>query len=704
MSKQPCVSVIVPVYNAQKYLEQCLQSLADQTMADFEVICVDDGSTDSSVEMIRGFMQRDARFTLVQQKNQYAGIARNNGIAHAKGEYLLFLDADDFFHPELMARTYAQAKKTDADVVLFGAKTYDMERDAMINTPYLMRQKLLPAKEVFSHRDVPDYFLQITNSCPWLQLYRKQYILDEGIRFQGLPNTNDAYFVIVALCCAKRVTAVKEDFVYYRVNTGASTQDKKYRNPTCFMTAYLAIYEELNRRGIYKELEKTFASKVVMSCAHHIRSTVNPRALREIYEAICGAEFAKTGVFEHPSSYYFDPEKAQLVRAVPTAMKLLESRGAQEGSVQMLAQGAEMEKTLVSVILPVTQEEPYLRASMEALVGQSLPETEILCVVESGCTKEKELLKDFAKRDSRVWVITAGEICMAAARNIALERATGEYVYFADCRDLLDQEALGEAQRYARQHALDVVCFDSEAFSEEAAYEKETQRRRERYRRSHVYRDVYQGEQFIRMLRRDKESQPLLGQQLIRMQHLRENELVFDEQIPYVSWHAFAFGCMIAAKRVGYLHKTLQRRRICAQRMPAPSFAAVLGWFRAYMKMSDYVCSHALERTNQNEIGIIVKSALWMAQDQYAKLEEREACAFRLLEIGEQMQFGLYVVEPAKFKQESKKQHSSVLYKAYRAFDYVGRKVPDGLYYLREYGMKYTIARMGRKLLTKLKG
>ena len=338
MNKQPWVSVIVPVYNARKYLEQCLQSLADQTAENFEVICVDDGSSDDSVEIIRGFMQRDKRFSLLQQKNQYAGIARNNGIEHAKGEYLLFLDADDFFHPELIAKTYAQAKKTDADVVIFGAKTYDMERDAMVNTPYLMRHKLIPAKEVFSHKDVPDYFLQMTNSCPWLQLYRKQYILDEGIRFQGLPNTNDAYFVIVALCCAKRMSAVKEDLVYYRVNTGVSTQDKKYRNPTCFLTAYLAIYKELNRRGIYKELEQSFASKVVMSCAHHIRTTVNPQALQEVYEAICGPELAATGVFNHPCSYYFDPEKARLVLSVPAALEVFKNRSAKQADVRVLAQ------------------------------------------------------------------------------------------------------------------------------------------------------------------------------------------------------------------------------------------------------------------------------------------------------------------------------------------------------------------------------
>ena len=704
MNKQPWVSVIVPVYNAQKYLEQCLQSLADQTAENFEVICVDDGSTDASVELIRGFMQRDERFSLIQQKNQYAGVARNNGIEHAKGEYLLFLDADDFFHPELIAKAYAQAKKTDADVVLFGAKTYDMERDALINTPYLMRHKLIPAKEVFSHKDVPEYFLQMTNSCPWLQLYRKQYILDEGIRFQALPNTNDAFFVIVALSCAKRMSAVKEDLVYYRINTGVSTQDKKYRNPTCFLTAYLAIYRELNRRGIYKELEQSFASKVVMSCAHHIRSTVNPQALSEVYEAICGEELAATGVFSHPCSYYFDPNKAKLVLSVPAAMKVFKKRSADQESIRILAQGKAETPVKTSVIVPVVSSSPYLKEAMDALTGQSLREVEILCVVEETCEAEKEILLKYAGCDARVSVMAAERICTAAARNIALQRAQGEYVYFADGCNLIAENALDTAYEYAKAQGLDILCFDGDAFCDEADMQNEVERRKERYCRSHTYRGVYLGEQFVGLLSRDKENQPMLGQQLICREHLTRNELQFDEQIPYVSWYAFSMCSLIAAQRVGYMHERMYRHRVCRQKKEPLCFAQVLGWFRAYLRMDTFVCGRALQKNNEEAIGNIIKAGLWMAQDQYVKLDDRETDAYRLLDSGERRQFGVYVAEPAGFKRSFKQQNRSAIYRIYRLAAYVQRKIPDGLYRLREYGVKRTAGQMINKMKNKLKG
>ena len=91
------VSVIIPVYNAEKYLEKCLDSLLKQTFTDMEVICVDDGSTDASLEILKRFQEKDRRIHVLTQENQYAGTARNNGMKIAQGEYLLFLDSVDFF-------------------------------------------------------------------------------------------------------------------------------------------------------------------------------------------------------------------------------------------------------------------------------------------------------------------------------------------------------------------------------------------------------------------------------------------------------------------------------------------------------------------------------------------------------------------------------------------------------------------------------
>ena len=97
----PKVSVVIPCYNVEKYIRQCIESLLHQTLSDFEIICVDDGSTDETVNIIKEYVAEDDRVILIEQKNQYAGVARNNGLEAASGEYVIFLDSDDFFAEEI---------------------------------------------------------------------------------------------------------------------------------------------------------------------------------------------------------------------------------------------------------------------------------------------------------------------------------------------------------------------------------------------------------------------------------------------------------------------------------------------------------------------------------------------------------------------------------------------------------------------------
>ena len=97
VEQMPKVSVIIPVYNAEKYLRQCLDSVVNQTLREIEIICVDDGSTDGSLAILQEYAANDARIKVLTQKNQYAGVARNNGMAAAQGKYFAFLDADDYY-------------------------------------------------------------------------------------------------------------------------------------------------------------------------------------------------------------------------------------------------------------------------------------------------------------------------------------------------------------------------------------------------------------------------------------------------------------------------------------------------------------------------------------------------------------------------------------------------------------------------------
>ena len=115
----PLVSVIIPVHNTEKYLPQCLETVFAQTLTDFEVICVDDGSTDSSLKILQKYQKKDSRLKIYRADNVGVSVARNIALSKATGKYIAFIDSDDFAHSQLLSKTTAQAEKTDADIVIF---------------------------------------------------------------------------------------------------------------------------------------------------------------------------------------------------------------------------------------------------------------------------------------------------------------------------------------------------------------------------------------------------------------------------------------------------------------------------------------------------------------------------------------------------------------------------------------------------------
>ena len=114
------VSIIIPVYNVEKYLPKCLESVLGQTYADLEIICVDDGTPDRSAAVILSYAEKDRRINLISQENQGLSGARNTGIGSATGKYIIFLDGDDWIEPETVETAVGMAEKNNADVVMWG--------------------------------------------------------------------------------------------------------------------------------------------------------------------------------------------------------------------------------------------------------------------------------------------------------------------------------------------------------------------------------------------------------------------------------------------------------------------------------------------------------------------------------------------------------------------------------------------------------
>lgn len=309
----PDISVIIPTYNAELYIGDCLQSLSSQTFTHFEVICVDDGSTDKTTDLIKEYADKDSRISLYEMPHcGLAGNMRNEGIDRAKGEYLLFLDADDFFEPEMLEHSLRKIREDDADICLFDARLYNDTSKKYKKIDYIIQKEYIPAAVPFEGRSCP-YVFNITAGCPWSKLIRKKLVDEYHLRFMGLPRSNDVYFVFLAMALASRITVLEEVFVNYR-QSGTSLQANNARTPLDWYTAMKVLKDKLIELNLYKDVELSFRNLVFGVGIYNLCSLKTAESFGEVYNKIRQEFLEEFGLknFKEEECYSYNRQKYEI--------------------------------------------------------------------------------------------------------------------------------------------------------------------------------------------------------------------------------------------------------------------------------------------------------------------------------------------------------------------------------------------------------
>ena len=223
MSAMPLVTVIVPVYNVEKYLAECLDSICAQTLKNIEIICMNDGSTDLSGDILAQYAARDSRIFVLNQENQGQSAARNNALDLARGKYISFVDSDDVIAPEMLEELYNRAETLNTDIAFCNRVIYYQDENKKDIIPFWRKLKAdntveeddnLP--ETFKAERIYDYML-ITPCYPWGKLIRREFLTNNNIKFvKGLIYEDIIYFI--DLMMSKPVmTYLNKPFYTYRV-------------------------------------------------------------------------------------------------------------------------------------------------------------------------------------------------------------------------------------------------------------------------------------------------------------------------------------------------------------------------------------------------------------------------------------------------------------------------------------------------------
>ena len=267
------ISIIIPVYNVEKYLRECLNSILNQTFQDFEIICVDDGSTDKSLEILQEYKKKDDRFVILQQRHSGAGSARNNGIRLAEGKYIQFLDADDYFEPDLLEEMYNHAERFDADLTVCSSRKVDDEGNITeTGSPnFPINIDKIPMEKVFNREDFKDDIFSLFTPIVWNKLIKKSFLEENHLEFPPLTIYEDIAFMHSLVLCANKIVAFNKELINYRFNRPGSLVSTRSSHTIEAIKSCMYLGEFLKLRGFLPEYENAYKKVFI----NHIRAEIS---------------------------------------------------------------------------------------------------------------------------------------------------------------------------------------------------------------------------------------------------------------------------------------------------------------------------------------------------------------------------------------------------------------------------------------------
>ncbi|XME01518.1 glycosyltransferase family 2 protein [Lachnospiraceae bacterium C1.1] len=254
------VSIVIPVYNSAKYLSQCLDSVLDQTWKDLDIVCVNDGSKDNSLEILKDYASKDSRVRVFSKKNEGRGAAsaRNMGLKNARGKYIQFLDSDDFFEADMVESLVRKAIDTGAEVVICRGRTFDDELKKVTGNLAHPDLNYAPDKDSFNWRECPGYICEIADNYAWNKLFKRQLLVDNDLSFTPIPISDDQDISMLAPVLAKKVAVIDRAFINYRVGTGNSQCDSQTRHPEAAYEGVYTVVERFKKLGFWEEVKQSY--------------------------------------------------------------------------------------------------------------------------------------------------------------------------------------------------------------------------------------------------------------------------------------------------------------------------------------------------------------------------------------------------------------------------------------------------------------
>ena len=403
------VSIIMPVYNDEEFLNESISSVLNQTLSNIELICVNDGSTDNSLNILNDFASKYEFIKIFSKENEGSGIARNFGMTQAKGEYIASLDSDDLFiDNDALEKMYDVAIKNDALMVSANLKGKNLAGKLVINNvlPRYDEEKIITPKEY---------------GIPWeyyKNIFKRDFLEENQIIFPDLIRGQDPVFLSKVLILIKEIPIVPIDFYAYRYPKRSSYfKMNNYEKRFAYIKHFKDVFDILDNAD-FKDISDVYEEKL-----YHFLDFSYNKYNNEIFEIVHDV---------------FKEDKEILSKCDEILIK-----------------------PKISIVVPILNNENTLNDSIKSILNQKFKEIEILCLNMNSSDNSADILDKFSKDDFRLRIFNQNDSNLSLAINNALKNVRGDYVYFLKPTDELSKNALEKLNENLDKTDSDIVLFKS---------------------------------------------------------------------------------------------------------------------------------------------------------------------------------------------------------------------------------------------------
>ena len=454
----PRISIIIPIYNVNKYLRECLDSIINQTLKTIEIICVNDGSTDNSLEIIKEYIY-DNRIIIINKNNSGYGDSMNQGLNIASGEYIGIVESDDFIDINMFENLYKITKKGDIDIIRSNFYLY-WEKNKKEALNFKILKNLY--NKIFNPMELQNIFL--VQPSIWAGIYKKLFLIKHDIKFLTTPGASyqDTSFFYKTLYKANKIFCTKKAFYYYRQTNSNSSVNNNTLNKVIFAHLELNEIEKFIKKDVklYNKNQRYFNTKKIMTLLWNLnrvdkKKQYNKILYKEIYEIL------KSDNYIHEQFNNFEIN----------FLNCLKNNG-EERTSEIFLYSPKEKNPQISVIIPIYNCEKYIKECLSSLIKQTFKNFEIICINDGSNDDTLKILKKFEAKDERIIIFNQNNSGPGIARNVGMKKSKGEYLMFLDSDDIFKKTMLEELYIKIKENDSDVVICNSQNFEKKKLWKK----------------------------------------------------------------------------------------------------------------------------------------------------------------------------------------------------------------------------------------